>query len=601
GTEVALEGYITTRRNVNKNLSFAVIRNSTQQMSIQLVSTANVEGSSAAEAHARLKTIREWTPVIIKGILQERVVPKGREERLGTSTKDSLREADKREIALTYVLPLNEIPSDVIVKEGAAYGPEQRHLQLRLTPKLRENIMLRHRVTTKARGFLSERGMKDIETPLLFKSTPEGAREFLVPTRNKGLAYALPQSPQQYKQILMASGYDKYFQFAKCFRDEDLRADRQPEFTQLDIEMSFAGEDQVMSMIEDLVTDLWHKELEFKLRPFTRMIYQDAMKYYGSDKPDLRWTPRIYPITHLASQDFVSKVTSLEDPIIDAFKFHPSPEPAVNRKFITDFFDSSEGKPYLNNPDGQPAIFFGDASQPLGGLGPLGHRFAMECPPEVSIDHGDILVIQARPNAPFQGQGSTMLGNLRSALHKAARAQGLGTRPVFRYEFLWVTDFPLFTPSVPGEGQGGLSGLSSTHHPFTAPKTSADVELLLSDPMKSVAAHYDLVVNGVELGGGSRRIHSAGLQEFIFRDILQMKSERIEDFRHLLNVLKSGCPPHAGIALGWDRLCAVMCRTESVRDVIAFPKTGSGEDPLVKAPVRVSGDQWSVYGLKVEE
>lgn len=277
-------------------------------------------------------------------------------------------------------------------------------------------------------------------------------------------------------------------------------------------------------------------------------------------------------------------------------------DPKVNRKFVSDFLDGPEGKPYLANPEGQPAVFFGDASQPMNGLGPLGYAFAMDSPKAVSVDHGDLLVLQARKNEPFFG-GSTMLGNLRLALHKAAIAQGLIEGPQKNeFNFLWVTDFPLFTPSNDTDpGQGGTAGFSSTHHPFTAPKTGEDVELLLTDPSKAVAAHYDIVVNGVELGGGSRRIHNAAVQEFIFRDVLKMSPERIEDFRHLLDVLRSGCPPHAGIALGWDRLMTVMRGAESVRDVIAFPKSGSGEDPLVKAPNRPTEEQWSTYHLRLKE
>lgn len=203
---------------------------------------------------------------------------------------------------------------------------------------------------------------------------------------------------------------------------------------------------------------------------------------------------------------------------------------------------------------------------------------------------------------PFSG-GSTMLGNLRLGLHKAAISQGLLDAPDKNdYQFLWIHDFPLFSPTTDADpGQGGTAGLSSTHHPFTAPKTPADVDLLLTNPSAAIAAHYDIVVNGVELGGGSRRIHNAAVQEFIFRDVLKMQRERVDDFRHLLNVLRSGCPPHAGIALGWDRLMAMMSGSESVRDVIAFPKSGRGEDVLVKSPNRVTKEQWDTYHLSVKE
>jgi aspartyl-tRNA synthetase len=288
--------------------------------------------------------------------------------------------------------------------------------------------------------------------------------------------------------------------------------------------------------------------------------------------------------------------------VIDAFKIPLSGDPKATRKFVASFLDSPEGKQYLDNPHGQPGVFVGDESQPMQGLGPLGYPYVMEGPESLAVEHGDLLILQARSNVPFSG-GSTMLGNLRLALYKAAVAQDLIDAPdPQEFKFLWITDFPLFMPNNDSDpGQGGSSGFSATHHPFTAPKTPADVDLLLTDPSRAVAAHYDIVVNGTELGGGSRRIHNASVQEFIFRDVLKMKPERIEDFRHLLDVLGSGCPPHAGIALGWDRLCAVMRGAESVRDVIAFPKSGRGEDGLVKSPNRMTEEQMGTYHLRLRE
>jgi aspartyl-tRNA synthetase len=298
----------------------------------------------------------------------------------------------------------------------------------------------------------------------------------------------------------------------------------------------------------------------------------------------------------------IGKITSLQDPAVDAIKISISEDPKVTRKFVSSFLDSPDGKIYLDNPDGQPGIFIGDLSQPMQGLGPLGRQYEMEGPESLKPENGDLLILQARPSVPFSG-GSTMLGNLRLALHKAAIAQGLMEAPAKDdFKFVWITDFPLFTPSSDSEpGQGGSAGFSSTHHPFTAPKLPEDVDKLLTDPSSAVAAHYDIVLNGVELGGGSRRIHSAAMQEFIFKDILKMKPERVEDFRHLLDVLRSGCPPHAGIALGWDRLMAVMCGRDSVRDVIAFPKSGRGEDMLVKSPNRMTDEQLATYHLNLRD
>lgn len=571
-----------------------MLRSKNQTWCIQVVSTGNVEGEEA-EAHVRLRTLREWTPVVIRGRLLERKQAKN-------DTYLGMKLLTDREISLTSVTPLNEIPSDIIIKQDTVFGPEQRHLQLRTDPELRNNIIKRQKAMQRARLELAEQGWKEIETPILFKSTPEGAREFLVPTRTKGLAYALPQSPQQYKQILMASGFTKYYQFARCFRDEDLRTDRQPEFTQLDMEMSFAAEEDIMAEIERLLRSLWYKVLKQKVpETFPRMTYHEAMASYGSDKPDLRYDSKIHNITQYLSADLIGKITPLDDPAVDAFKISISSDPKVTRKFISDFLDSPDGRPFLENPHGQPGVFVGDHSAPMQGLGPLGYQYLMEGPSSLAIEHGDLLILQARSNAPFAG-GSTPLGTLRLALHKAAIAAGLVDAPSpTDFRFLWIHDFPLFSPSTDSEpGQGGTAGLASTHHPFTSPKTPADVDLLLTAPEKAVAAHYDIVVNGVELGGGSRRIHSAAVQEFIFRDVLKMRAERVEDFRHLLDVLRSGAPPHCGIALGWDRLMAIMCGKESVRDVIAFPKSGSGEDAVVRSPNRPTEEQWGTYGLAVK-
>ncbi|CAN9306255.1 unnamed protein product [Alternaria alternata] len=598
GEQVELVGYISTRRDVSQKLSFTMLRNKNQTLVIQLVSGEGDGESSGTDAHACLRSLKEWTPVLVRGTLRER--PLARQQLI-----DGIKLIGAREIAVEHVRPLNDISEDIIIKNDTVFGPDQRHLQLRTDRELREDILTRAKAMTRARLHLNSEQWREIETPILFKSTPEGAREFLVPTRQKGLAYALPQSPQQYKQILMASGITKYYQFARCFRDEDLRADRQPEFTQLDMEMSFANEEDVMNETEDLLRELWYKVLKpFEKLPakFQRMKYQTAMAHYGSDKPDLRYKSKIHTITEHLTPDLIGKITSLQDPAVDAIKISISEDPKVTRKFVSSFLDSPDGKIYLDNPDGQPGIFIGDLSQPMQGLGPLGRQYEMEGPEPLKPENGDLLILQARPNVPFSG-GSTMLGNLRLALHKAAIAQGLMEAPAKDdFKFVWITDFPLFTPSSDSEpGQGGSAGFSSTHHPFTAPKLPEDVDKLLSDPSSAVAAHYDIVLNGVELGGGSRRIHSAAMQEFIFKDILKMKPERVEDFRHLLDVLRSGCPPHAGIALGWDRLMAVMCGRESVRDVIAFPKSGRGEDLLVKSPNRMTDEQLATYHLNLRD
>lgn len=298
--------------------------------------------------------------------------------------------------------------------------------------------------------------------------------------------------------------------------------------------------------------------------------------------------------------DLASKLSPLSKPVVEVMKLALSNRPDETRQFVARFMDSTEAEPFNSNPEGKPGIFVFDSSKPLSGLHAFGFEAAEQIENTLNLEHGDLVVLQARKDAPFHG-GSTAIGNLRLALHRSAVAQGL-LDPPSGFNFLWVNEFPLFQPSnTTDPGQGGKAGIFSTHHPFTAPAALIDAEMIARDPLKAKADHYDLVVNGVELGGGSRRIHSADFQEYIMKDILQMSSERIQDFSHLLHALRAGCPPHAGIALGFDRLIAVMLGKDSVRDVIAFPKTGKGEDPLVKSPSRMTEEQLQTYHLALRK
>lgn len=337
------------------------------------------------------------------------------------------------------------------------------------------------------------------------------------------------------------------------------------------------------------------------------MTYHDAMSDYGSDKPDLRIPYKIRPrMQAILPCDLVGKITSLTDPIIDALVIPFTAPPDQVRNFVSQFLESSSASIYHKNPVGGPGIFVYDSSKPLNGLSAFGFE-AMETTEDVfkGLEDGHLIVLQARKNEPFSG-GSTELGNMRIALHSAAVEADLLPPLSWKYfEPLWVIDFPLFSPSVENEpGQGGKAGFKSTHHPFTSPKSAEDVDLLLSDPTKAVGDHYDLVINGEEIGGGSCRIHHAAMQEFIFRDILKMEEEKIAEFSPLLEALKAACPPHAGIALGFDRLVAMVYshmlgKKVSMRDVIAFPKTGSGEDSMMKSPGRMSQDQLQRNHLKL--
>lgn len=368
--------------------------------------------------------------------------------------------------------------------------------------------------------------------------------------------------------------------------------------------MSFASGADVMKCIEALIGKLWREILDVRLPPqLPRMTYHQAMSQFGSDKPDLRLGMPLIRIDYLLPPELVSKITPLTHPIIETLLFQLSArysDHQSTQEFVNKFMDSPDALPFTANPDGAPGIFIYDSRKPLSGLFPFGFQAAEQVEAILKPKDGDIIILQARKDLAFSG-GSTPIGNLRTALHKAAVKQGLipfleGFQP------LWITDFPLFSPSTSSEpGQGGTAGLSSTHHPFTSPKTAADVDLLLTDPSSVTGEHYDLVMNGVELGGGSRRIHNADMQRFIMADILKMSPERISEFSHLIEVLRAGCPPHAGIALGFDRLIAVMLGKESVRDVIAFPKSGKGEDLLVKSPSVVSEDILKTYHLQLDE
>ncbi|ETN38280.1 aspartate-tRNA ligase [Cyphellophora europaea CBS 101466] len=641
---ITLSGFITSQRFAGKNLCFLNLVDPSLKEAVQLM--VNIEkGSTAAvsepkelraytsiandnDARSKKETIgisRELlaqllphTPVEIKGKVINRQAPPEDSSLADKYVGNVPRYHTTKEIEVTSVRLLATFPSDLVAQHGVNFPPEQRHLQFRTNDKLRQNIYTRARVLAKVRMCLARAGFNEVETPVLFKSTPEGAREFVVPTRQKGFAYALPQSPQQYKQLLMASGFHKYFQIAKCFRDEDLRTDRQPEFTQLDLEMSFSRPESIIRLLETLLTKWllpamglglpapqimeFSKKVIYEYPSFPRLRYQQAMAIYGSDKPALQIPGTISRIEQLLPADSIGMLTSLSDPIVEMIVLRTTEEDAeASRDFMKSFMDSDTARSYLSNPDGAPGVAVFDPTKPLNGLAAFGHDGAEKITERFQPQFGDILITQARANVPFSG-GSTMLGSMRVDVSKAAIDSGLMVAHEGLYP-LWVTDFPLFSPLGEGDvGQGATNGLCSTHHPFTAPKPKLDnVSLLASDPMSVVGDHFDLVINGVEVGGGSRRIHNAELQEYVLRNVLQLPSERIEDFRHLLNALKDGCPPHTGFAIGLDRLLVLLTGSSTVRDVIAFPKSGRGEDRFVGAPSRLTQEQLSTYHLSLSD
>ncbi|KAK1450802.1 tRNA synthetase class II [Colletotrichum cuscutae] len=621
GSSIIVSGHIGRTRKVGKNLAFAHLERNGER-----IGQICAKGDNAAT----LAKIRPFSAVLAKGV-----------------TTDASG-ATRFEIDMDSIQYLNPFPKDIIVGPDTVFPPEQRHLQLRFHKELKERLRFRAQLKSSMGQAMVDREFMDVETPILFKSTSEGAREFIVPTRRPRYAYALPQSPQQYKQVLMASGMGGYYQFARCFRDEDHRADRQPEFTQLDMEKSFATGKTIMEDVEYVVGRAWdavreqyvmevgedsfapvrkasledwkqrvqdsmkddakaplYQEYPAISAPFLRMKYTDCMDLYGSDKPDLRIPNRICRVDESLNKDFVSMITDLDAPIVEVWKISPH-EDADRRdvwKFVTEFMENLP-KSLSQNPDGAPTALMFDSSKPLNGfsaLGPEGLDSILGSLPEEagfsSLENGDIVLLQARKNQPQQG-GSTKLGEARIALYHAAVEAGLLDRDD-TFKFLWVTDFPMFTPEEEGDvGQGGASGFSATHHPFTSPHSEEDFELLFKDPLRAKADHYDLVLNGVELGGGSRRIHIAEIQEFIFRDILKMSQDKIKEFSHLLKALRAGCPPHAGFAIGFDRFVAVLSGSSSVRDVIAFPKNNNGVDEFAGGPGKMTKEQLLTYNLQ---
>ncbi|MFC1842443.1 aspartate--tRNA ligase [Candidatus Dependentiae bacterium] len=563
---ISLSGWVQKRRD-HGGLIFVDLRDRSGVMQIVFNPDFN------EQTHKLAHSLRSEFVITVKGTVVERT----------PETVNKNMPTGKWELQAQEVAILNTSKTPPFSIEEAENVDEELRLKYRYIdlrrPVMRDRMKIRHDVCFAARQYLDEQGFYEIETPILTKNTPEGAREFLVPSRlHHGSFYAMPQSPQQYKQLLMAGGMEKYFQIARCFRDEDLRADRQPEFTQLDIEMSFINEEDIFKVIEGVLKKIFKKTLNIDIpTPFPRMTYQEAFDSYGIDRPDLRFGMKIKDCTSVF-QD--TKLTFLKEILVKGGKLG-----ALHIKG-KDFSRSALDK-------------WTDKAQKMGAKGLLWIKIkddrTFESPIKKHLPEGFFKKMQEI--FPDIAHGSTLfmvagdyknawevLGKLRLDLAKELKLINNG-----EFNFSWVVDFPLF------EYDKETKKLASMHHPFTSPQPGW--EKLAPKDMKARA--YDVILNGIEIGGGSIRIHDSKLQSKVF-ELLGLTKESVEQkFGHLLEAQEYGFPPHGGIALGLDRLIMLMTGGQSIRDVIAFPKTQRGYDLMMNAPTEVEPEKLLEYSIRI--
>ncbi len=568
GNKITLNGWVQRRRD-HGGLIFIDLRD--REGLVQLVFNPAEGGSVHEKAHE----LRSEHVIAVKGVVRHR--PEGTEN---PALKTGLVEVAATELKLlndSAPLPfMIEDETDVAETTRLKY----RYLDLR-RPSLQKKLILRHKVAMTTRNYLSERGFIELETPVLTKSTPEGARDFLVPSRlNPGSFFALPQSPQLFKQILMISGFDRYFQIVKCFRDEDLRADRQPEFTQIDAEMSFVDREDVIEVMEGLIVTIFKEALGLDLKtPFPRLTYAEATGRFGLDNPDVRWGLELNDLTaKLKGSGFkVFADAASRGGVIKALCVPGGAE--FSRKDLDDLTE-------IAVPFGAKGLAWVKLTAE-GWQSPIAkfltdvEKKAIEESLKASV--GDLMLFAAD-----QAQiANTVLGRLR--INIAGR---LGMIPKEGFNFIWVTEFPML------EYDEAEKRYVAVHHPFTAPMDE-DLDKLDTDPLKVRAKAYDLVLNGTEIGGGSIRIHRSETQAKIFEKLGIVKEEAEKRFGFLLEALKFGTPPHGGIAFGLDRIMAIMTGSESIRDVIAFPKTQKGTDLMSDAPSTVDQKQLDELFIRV--
>ncbi|MBI4946941.1 MAG: aspartate--tRNA ligase [Bacteroidetes bacterium] len=599
GQIVSLCGWVSTTRLLGKSLAFIDLRDryGITQINFNLLGKFSENDSaekkqSGWESNLNLinKLGREFV-IQVKGEVVER---KAKNKNIPTGEIEvEIHSAD----AITI---LNESKTPPFTIEDESDGGDElrmkyRYLDLRRTP-IKNNLLQRHKVGQAVREYFDKNGFADIETPFLIKSTPEGARDFVVPSRlNPGEFYALPQSPQTFKQLLMVSGFDRYYQVVRCFRDEDLRADRQPEFTQIDCEMSFVEQEDVLHMFEGMVKHVFKKVRNLDLPKFPRMTYADAMKYYGVDKPDTRFEMKIVDLTPNPSPKGEGSENLVRG---KGFKVYDDAEliggicakdcAEYTRKQLDELTEwvkrpqiGAGGLGYIKyNADGTLKSsfdkFFDEAS-----LKKIAEKF--------SATTGDLILILAGAETKTR----KALGELRLEM-----GNRLGLRDKNKFECLWVVDFPLL------EWNEEEQRWFAMHHPFTSPKKE-DMDWMYNGYTEKNSAHapkanaYDIVINGVEIGGGSIRIHNKELQQQMFKVLGLTKEETEQKFSFILNAFEYGAPPHGGIAFGFDRLCSMVIANEDyIRDYIAFPKNNSGRDVMLDSPSPIDEKQKKELGLK---